>query len=231
MFSTARRFSRGICLATLCLLAARAPADHLNMNDMLGVGYSTNPRLHHNDIKGSPSNWAASHSPTVQLFVLSPVLATAQVNATPVAPAVSTTEKKTTEAAENAKPTPQPRRRLKATDTMDARSLIDARASGVELGAKARAFLQKFASDIEARCVFAMAREKIEPVEGMTVRYIIEIATRNGAIAVKQVTSPSNVGTPEFFIKVVQSMSPLAQPDPELTKSFGEIVRVEVTLS
>jgi|GEM_PF-6658209 len=232
MVTATRQFWGKVGLTMLCLTVGRAAADHAILNDTVGLGFSTNPRGHHaNDINGGQSTWGATHTPTVELFVLTAASSTTQASAAP-APAAPTTEKKAAETNENAKPTPQPRRRLKPVDTMDARALLGARDhSAVDLTVKERAFFQKFASDIEARCVVAMAREKIQPVAGMTVHYIIEIATRDGRVAVREVTSPSNVGTPIFFRDLIDTMSPLPQPDPEFIKSFGEVVRVEVTLS
>src|SRR3569623_1366973 len=82
MSSMARKIWRGICLTALCLLAGRARGDHFNMNDVLGVGYATNPRMQHrNEIKGLQSTWAATHSPTVEVFVLSALLSPAQLSA------------------------------------------------------------------------------------------------------------------------------------------------------
>jgi len=207
-------------------------ADHVNFNDLVGLQFSTNPRHHGNDVKGAPSSWAAKHSPTVELFVLTPAVSAAPAPAAPVAPVVASTEKKIADVSENARPTPQPRPRLKAADKMDAHAIIGSRdQSAVELSPKGREFFQKLAGDIEARCALAMAREKIEPVEGMTVQYIIEISTRDGKITVKKLNYPSQVATAAFFVALIEDMSPLEQPDSELSKMFGDLVQVEVKLS
>jgi hypothetical protein len=232
MSSTTRRVGVRIGVIFFCLVVARAWADHAVMNDVLGVGIRTNSGSRHvNDVKGNPTGWGVNGGPSVQVFVLSAILAPAPTDVAVTAPAVATTPSKPAEAAADAKPTPQPRKRLKAADVTDGGALIGARRSVADLGTKERVFLQKLAADIEARCSFAMAQEKMHPVPGTTVRWIIEVGTRDGRIAVKQVTSPSNLATPDFFVGVMQALSPLSKPDPDLAKTFGEVVRLEVILS
>jgi hypothetical protein len=205
------------------------------MGALLGVKYSTNTGQRYDQVQGGRSTWAIKHSPTVELFVLSPVTpqAPSPVSATtPATPVVAVTEKKTAEPSEPTKPVPQPRPRLKAADTMDAHAVIGSHdQSMVDVGVKGRQFLQKLAADIESRCALEMAREKIQPVEGMTVSYIIEINTLDGKIEIRKFSYPIQVAPSAFFASFIDGLSPLEQLDPELHKTFGDVVRIEVTLS